>query len=92
MKKWKPNKNDINNWIAACEVFKKDISEISDESGVYIKVSAKCQSIYFIYNDKKYRISTHYKPDWTDKFEGMEIVTNSRNNIIKHLKRILQIS
>lgn len=90
-KKWKPDQEQVEKWLKDCEQFKKDISEIEEKAGIFIKVSKKCQSIYFNWKGINYRISTHHKPDWLDRFEGVEKVTNSRKNIIKNVKKILEI-
>ena len=98
-KKWKPSIKDIENYINAFESFKKEIENIEKLTGVIIHINQKYNSVYFKYNDYEYRISTHEKKEkaYSNMFDLFKAenqinkVTNSRKNIIKHLKRILGV-
>lgn len=97
--KWKPSISDIEKYLNACDQFKKDIEKIEKITGVIIHINQKCNSVYFKFKNKEYRISTHdkinkkYSTD-QDLFKAdnqINKVTNSRANIIKYLKKILEV-
>ena len=98
-KKWKPSIKDIENYINAFESFKKEIENIEKLTGVIIHINQKYNSVYFKYNDYEYRISTHEKKEkaYSNMFDLFKAenqinkVTNSRKNIIKHVKKILGV-
>ena len=88
-RKWKPNKSDVEQYLKVSEQFRTDIFEIAVNHKILIDVNKKCNSIYFNFKGQLYRISTHNKPYEYD--HRINIITNSRKNIIKHLKRILGV-
>lgn len=100
-KKWKPKFEQVQKYLKDMENFNKEIENIEKLTGVIIHINQSCSTVYFKYNDYEYRISTHDKIDKgpylsTDKDlfkEPNQInkVTNSRKNIIKHVKKILGV-
>ena len=87
--KWKPSINDIDKYLNDCENFRNEIFEIAINHKILIDINKKCNSIYFKWDDQYYRISTHKKPYEYD--HRINIITNSRANIIKHLKKVLGV-
>lgn len=92
------NKNfDINKWLNEINAFKKEIEKIEQDQGIKINVNKNGNSIYFKLNNLDYRISTHYKIeknyfDDVSNFKAenqINLVTNSRKNIIKKLIEVL---
>lgn len=94
---WLAKKDEIE------ENFKNEINEIEKASDTIITINKNCNSIYFEKDGIEYRISTHYKSnsnysnfntnlDDSLNIKGGKrenIVTNSRDNIIKWAKKIL---
>ena len=98
-KKWKPKFEQVEQYLKDMDQFRNDIEQIEKLTGVIIQINQKCNSVYFEFNNLKYRVSTHdklnkkYSSD-QDLFKGpnqINKVTNSRKNIIKHLKKILGV-
>lgn len=99
--KWKPSFKDVEKFLKDMENFKNEIEKIEKLTGVIIHINQNCNSVYFEFENYKYRISTHDKIDKgpylsTDKDlfkEPNQInkVTNSRKNIINNVKRILGV-
>lgn len=101
--KFKPKKNNIENWLKACEDFRNQINKIEQEHKLIIKINKNCNSIYFKKNNVNYRISLHNKINknevqdlsneyykWNSSLENYKnIITNSRTNIIKKLEQLL---
>lgn len=99
-KKKRHSKNfDYQQWMNDIELFKKEIELLETQNSISITINKFGNSIYFEKNGYKYRISTHNKIDKglhysssKDLFNDenqINIITNSRKNIIKHLKKIL---
>lgn len=98
-KKWKPKFEQVQQFLKDMDQFKKDIEQIEKITGVIIHINQSCNTVYFKFKDYEYRISTHnkinkkYSTD-QDLFKAdnqINKVTNSRANIIKHLKKILGV-
>lgn len=97
MKKFKRN-FDVNAWLESINKFKNEIDEIEKRFNISIKYNENGNSIYFNKDGKEYRISTHDKinkeystaKDLFKDENQVNIVTNSRNNIIKNLLKILE--
>lgn len=97
--KWKPSFKDVEKFLKDMENFKNEIEKIEKLTGVIIHINQNCNSVYFEFENYKYRISTHdklnkkYSSDQDLFKEPNQInkVTNSRKNIIKHVKKILGV-
>ena len=97
--KWKPSFKDVEKFLKDMENFKNEIEKIEKLTGVIIHINQKYNSVYFKYNDYEYRISTHEKKEkaYSNMFDLFKAenqinkVTNSRKNIIKHVKKILGV-
>lgn len=89
-RKWAPKFEQVQKYLKDMENFRNEIFEISTNHKILIDINKKCNSIYFKWDDQYYRISTHKKPYECD--HRINIITNSRANILKHLKRILGVT
>lgn len=97
MRRFKNKNFDINKWLNEINEFKKEIEKIETDRNIKITVNKNGNSIYFKLNNKDYRISTHHKIeknffDDVANFKAenqINLVTNSRKNIIKKLMEIL---
>ena len=89
-RKWAPKLDQVQKYLKDMENFRNEIFEISTNHKILIDINKKCNSIYFNFKGQLYRISTHQK---SYEYEHrINIITNSRKNIIKHLKRILGVT
>lgn len=95
MRKWKPNKQQLNNYLIKQherEQFIKDHADLFNG----VSVSKNLNSFYY----KEYRISTHAKSRYSTKLENLDYdfshlgtnkVTNSFKNMVKILAQIKNI-
>lgn len=98
MRRFKNKNFDINKWLNEINEFKKEIETVEKQNNIKIIVNKNANSIYFKLNNKDYRISTHHKIeknyfDDVANFRAenqINLVTNSRKNIIKKLMEILE--
>lgn len=104
--KWKPSK-------AAIEEFKQKLIEQENQTDllskefpeIFFKWNNNMSSLYFKFENKEYRISTHHLPNRNidndyckyrnynpllNDLEVVEIVTNSRDNIFVKTREILK--
>jgi len=101
-RKWKPSKKAVAAWLEnKAEIeqdFNLEISKIELKYKINIIVNKQSNSVYFSFKNKDYRISTHHSEigEITGvngsgyKLPEINRVTNSKKNIIKIIKEILE--
>ena len=95
MYKWKPNKQELQEWIEKQEARENFINKHKDLFDM-VTITKNKNTFYY----QQWRISTHSKSKYSNKIENIEydlnnmgnnLVTNSFKNMVKILAKIKKI-